>query len=63
MPKMQRGLLIPIKWPRDSPDTHCYVDISSVTKMYIGVGDRESPQPSGMGWIYIDDIAVTKRTP
>jgi hypothetical protein len=39
------------------------VDVASVKKMIIGVGDRESPQPAGMGWIYVDDIAVTKRAP
>jgi hypothetical protein len=37
------------------------VDVTSVKKMYIGVGDRENPQPGGTGRIYIDDIMVTKR--
>jgi hypothetical protein len=37
------------------------VDVASVKKMYIGVGDRDNPQPGGTGRIYIDDIRLTKR--
>jgi len=36
------------------------VDMAKVKKMYIGVGDRNNPQP-GAGRIYIDDICLTKR--
>ena len=39
------------------------VDPSAVTKMVIGVGDRDHPQPGGTGKIYIDDIRLTKRMP
>jgi hypothetical protein len=35
------------------------VDMSYIKKMYIGVGDHESPQPGGEGKIYIDDILIT----
>jgi hypothetical protein len=37
------------------------VDVASVRKMYIGVGDRDNPQPGGTGRIYIDDIRLTRR--
>ncbi|MBL7186998.1 MAG: M28 family peptidase [Phycisphaerae bacterium] len=37
------------------------VNVASVKKMIIGVGDRDNPQPSGTGRIYIDDIRVTRR--
>lgn len=39
------------------------VDVASVKKMIIGVGDRDDPQPGGDGVIYIDDIRVTNRMP
>ena len=39
------------------------VDVASVKKMIIGVGDRDDPQPGGIGRIYIDDIRVTNRMP
>jgi hypothetical protein len=39
------------------------VDVAAVKKMVIGVGDRNNPQPSGTGRIYIDDIRLTKRMP
>jgi len=32
------------------------VDMSNVEKVYIGLGDRDDPQPGGSGAIYIDDI-------
>ncbi|MFC1605058.1 hypothetical protein ACFL5F_08535, partial [Planctomycetota bacterium] len=38
-------------------------DVTSVKKMYIGVGDRNNTQPGGTGRIYIDDIKVTKQMP
>jgi len=37
--------------------------LSSVSKMYIGVGDRTSPQAGGTGTIYIDDIMIECPTP
>jgi hypothetical protein len=38
-------------------------DVTSIKKMYIGIGDRDNPQPGGTGRIYIDDIKVTKQMP
>jgi regulation of enolase protein 1 (concanavalin A-like superfamily) len=37
------------------------VDLQIVARMYLGLGDRDNPQPSGAGMIHIDDIAVIKR--
>jgi len=39
------------------------VDVAAVKKVFIGVGDRDNPQPGGTGRIYIDDIRLTKRMP
>jgi hypothetical protein len=39
------------------------VDVATVQKMVIGVGDRQNPKPGGTGRIYIDDIRLTKRMP
>jgi len=39
------------------------VDVSSIKKMIIGVGDRENPQPGGEGLAYFDDIMLTNRMP
>jgi len=39
------------------------VDVASVRKMTIGIGDRDDPQPGGAGLIYIDDIWITKQMP
>ena len=39
------------------------VNVSAVKRMYIGVGDRNNPQPNGEGEIYIDDICLTRRMP
>ncbi len=36
------------------------VNLAKVKKMYIGVGDRNSPAAGGAGRIYIDDIRVTR---
>jgi len=36
------------------------VSVTSVKKMYIGVGDRKSPKAGGAGTLYIDDIRVIK---
>ena len=38
------------------------VDPKSIKRMYIGVGDRDNPQPSGSGRIWIDDIRVIRST-
>ncbi len=34
------------------------VNLKKVQKMYIGVGDRDNPQPDGAGRTFIDDIRV-----
>jgi hypothetical protein len=39
------------------------VNSAAVTTIYIGVGDRNKPQPGGEGMMYIDDIRLTRRTP
>jgi hypothetical protein len=39
------------------------VNLRAVKKMYIGVGDRDDPQPDGAGRIYIDDIRITEGVP
>jgi hypothetical protein len=36
------------------------VNLAKVKRMYIGVGDRQSPAKGGAGHIYIDDIRVSK---
>ncbi|MBN1509604.1 MAG: LamG domain-containing protein [Sedimentisphaerales bacterium] len=36
------------------------VDMSTVEKMVIGVGDRGNPQADGTGVVYVDDIRVIK---
>jgi hypothetical protein len=35
------------------------VNLASIRRLYLGVGDRTNPKPSGSGMIYIDDIRVT----
>lgn len=37
------------------------VDLTAVTKVFIGVGDRKNPQPDGAGLVLIDDVRVIKR--
>jgi len=37
------------------------VNIAAVKKMYIGIGNRDNPQPGGTGRIYIDDIRLTQQ--
>jgi hypothetical protein len=39
------------------------VNLKSVKKMYVGVGDRNNPQPDGAGRLYIDDIRISKGVP
>jgi hypothetical protein len=34
------------------------VNIKSIAKMFIGVGDRNTPQPGGGGMLYFDDIRL-----
>jgi len=36
------------------------VNLGSVKKMYIGVGDRAAPQAGGHGKLFVDDIRVIK---
>jgi len=39
------------------------VDLTSVQKFYLGVGDRASPAAGGAGRLYIDNIRVAKPAP
>ncbi|MBP8304811.1 MAG: hypothetical protein KBE04_11880, partial [Phycisphaerae bacterium] len=39
------------------------VNINSVRKVTIGVGDRVSPKVGGTGKLYIDDIRLTRTAP
>ncbi len=39
------------------------VDMTKVTKMFIGVGNRANPVAGGTGMLYIDDIRVVKPAP
>jgi hypothetical protein len=41
--------------------TDAGVDMRAIRRMYIGLGDRDHPQPGGSGRIYIDDIRVVKK--
>ena len=34
------------------------VDLKTITKMYIGLGDRDNPQPGGCGLLFFDDIRL-----
>jgi regulation of enolase protein 1 (concanavalin A-like superfamily) len=36
------------------------VNLASVKKMYIGVGDRAAPQSGGGGMLYVDDIRLSR---
>jgi hypothetical protein len=36
------------------------VNVGKVKRLYLGVGDKDSPAPDGFGRVYIDDIRVTK---
>ncbi len=36
------------------------VDLTSVKRLYIGVGDKADPQPDGTGRVFIDDIRLTR---
>ena len=36
------------------------VDLKSVKKLYIGLGDRDLPTPGGTGSLYVDDIRIYK---
>jgi hypothetical protein len=40
--------------------TSAGVDIGSIKKMIIGVGDRTSPKAGQAGKLYIDDIRLTR---
>ncbi len=39
------------------------VDLAGVERLYLGVGDKNAPQPDGTGRVYIDDIRVTRPAP
>jgi hypothetical protein len=46
-----------------SPFTSAGINLGSVTKMVIGVGDRSTPKAGGKGKLYIDDILLTRAAP
>jgi regulation of enolase protein 1 (concanavalin A-like superfamily) len=46
-----------------SPLTSAGIDLGSVKKLVIGVGDRNAPKSSGTGKLYIDDIRLIKVGP
>lgn len=37
------------------------VNAAQITKMCLGIGDRDNPTPGGVGKVYIDDIRVIKQ--
>ena len=39
------------------------VDVAKVKTLFLGVGDRDNPQPNGAGRIFIDDIRLTRVAP
>jgi hypothetical protein len=39
------------------------VNPAKITKIYLGVGDRDQTTPDGAGLLYVDDLWVTKSTP
>jgi Leucine-rich repeat (LRR) protein len=39
------------------------VNVTSIQKMYVGVGDLGNPRPGGTGTVYIDDIRTIKSVP
>jgi len=50
-----------VEWKIPLSDlTDAGVAVTSVKKMYIGVGSRTAPTPGGTGVIYVDDIRVDK---
>jgi hypothetical protein len=51
-------------WPVDLAELSADgVNLRAVKKMYIGVGDRDNPQPDGAGLLFIDDIRITQGVP
>ena len=34
------------------------IDVTSIRKITVGVGDLDNPQPGNIGIIYVDDIRV-----
>jgi regulation of enolase protein 1 (concanavalin A-like superfamily) len=68
----QSGKIAVVTWPDGAiqPDWTNWViplsefkgvNTSAVTKMFIGVGDRNNPQPDGAGLVLIDNVRVIKR--
>lgn len=50
-----------VRWPIPfSEFADAGVNMARIKTLYIGVGDREDPQPDGAGRIYVDDISLTK---
>ena len=59
------GAVLTSDWQRWTVDldTVAGVNLRSIKKMYIGVGDRDAPQPTGAGRMYIDDIRIMQGVP
>jgi hypothetical protein len=53
------------KWTRWTIPFSDFTSVNAVAikSLCIGVGNRDNPQPGGIGQICIDDIRLTKRTP
>jgi hypothetical protein len=50
-----------VRWPIPfSEFVDAGVNMARIDTLYIGVGDRDNPQPDGAGRIYIDDISLIK---
>jgi len=39
------------------------LDLASVTKLFVGVGDRSAPKAGGAGLVFVDDIYLSKAAP
>jgi hypothetical protein len=39
------------------------LDVTTIRKVSIGIGDPDNPEPGSVGVIYIDDVRVVKTMP
>ena len=50
-----------VRWPIPfSEFADAGVNMARIKTLYIGVGNRDNPQPDGAGRVYVDDISLTK---
>ena len=63
VPHADPAAVTAVEWLKWSIPLADFTDVnpSGMTKMYIGVGDRDAPTPGGVGSLYIDDIGVLKK--